>query len=146
MSLEGDHFYVGWEQQTNDLLNIGLDKNKLANQYMFYNVGSGWNNSIYPGSWMIRPIVSMEEVILSSVNETRYNFLIYPNPAKEELTLVTGSTNNLISIYNLQGILVKQLYVLDTESRINITDLAIGMYVIEVKNKANRSFQKFIIK
>ena len=139
-------FYVGWEQQTNDLLNIGLDKNKLANQYMFYNVGSGWNNSIYPGSWMIRPIVSMEEVILSSVNETRHNFLIYPNPAKEELTLVTGSTNNLISIYNLQGILVKQLYVSDAESKINITDLAIGMYVIEVKNKENRSFQKFIIK
>ena len=139
-------FYVGWEQPTNNLLNIGLDKNKLANQYMFYNVGSGWNNSIYPGSWMIRPIVSMEEVILSSVNETRHNFLIYPNPAKEELTLVTGSTNNLILIYNLQGILVKQLYVSDAESKINIADLAIGMYVIEIKNKGNRSFQKFIIK
>ena len=139
-------FYVGWEQQTNDLLNIGLDKNKLANQYMFYNVGADWNNSIYPGAWMIRPIVSMEEVILSSVNETRYNFLIYPNPAKEELTLVTGSTNNLISIYNLQGILVKQLYVSNAESKINITDLSIGMYVIEVNNNGNRNFQKFIIK
>jgi len=139
-------FYVGWEQQTNDLLNIGLDKNKTANQYMFYNVGYGWNNSIYTGAWMIRPIVSMQEVILSSVNQTRYNFLIYPNPPKEELTLVTGSTNNLISIYNLQGILVKQLYVLDAESKINITDLTIGMYIIEVKNKKNRSFQKLIIK
>ena len=138
-------FYIGWEQTTNDLLNIGLDKNKLANQYMFYNVGAGWNNSSYPGAWMIRPIVSMEEVILSSVNETRHDFLIYPNPAKEELTLVTGSTNNIASIYNLQGILVKQLYVVDTESRIDITDLAIGMYVIEVKNKEHRSFQKFII-
>ena len=139
-------FYVGWEQQTNDLLNIGLDKNKLANQYMFYNVGSGWNNSIYPGAWMIRPIVSMKEIIWSSVNETRYNFLIYPNPAKDELTLVTGSTNNLISIYNLQGILVKQLYVSNAESKINITDLSIGMYVIEVNNNGNSSFQKFIIK
>jgi hypothetical protein len=46
----------------------------------------------------------------------------------------------------LQGILVKQLYVSDAESKINITDLALGMYVIEVKNKGNRSFQKFIIK
>ena len=139
-------FYVGWEQQTNNLLNIGLDKNKIANQYMFYNVGSGWNNSIYPGAWMIRPIVSMEEVILLSVNETVHNFLIYPNPAKEELTLITGSTNHLISIYNLQGILVKQLYASNAESKINITDLSIGMYVIEIKNKGNRSFQKFIIK
>jgi hypothetical protein len=139
-------FYVGWEQQTNDLLNIGLDKNKLANQYMFYNVGSGWNNSIYPGAWMIRPIVSMEEVILSSVNETRNNFLIYPNPAKEELTIISSTANNLISIYNLQGILVKQLYVSEAESKINITDLATGMYVIEVNNNGNSNFQKFIIK
>jgi len=139
-------FYVGWEQQTNNLLNIGLDKNKLANQYMFYNVGSGWNNSIYPGAWMIRPIVSMEEVILSSVNQTRYKFLIYPNPAKEELTIISSTANNLILIYNLQGILVKQLYVSNVESKININDLAIGMYVIEIKNKDNRSLQKFIIK
>jgi hypothetical protein len=139
-------FYVGWEQQTNDLLNIGLDKNKLANQYMFYNVGSGWNNSIYPGSWMIRPIVSMEEVSLTQINETRYDFLIYPNPTQEELTIISGSGNNVVSIYNLRGILVKQLYVSDAESKINITDLAIGMYVIEINNNGNSSFQKFIIK
>jgi hypothetical protein len=144
--LTGGHFYVGWEQQTNDLLNIGLDKNKLANDYMFYNVGSGWNNSIYPGAWMIRPIVSEDEIIWSSVNETSYNFLIYPNPVKEELTIISGSGNNLISIYNLQGILVKQLYVLDAESKINITDLSIGMYVVEVNNNGNSNFQKFIIK
>jgi hypothetical protein len=123
-----------------------LDKNKLANQYMFYNLGSGWNNSIYLGAWMIRPILSMKEVILSSVNETRHNFLIYPNPAKEELTIISSTANNLISIYNLQGILVKQLYVTNTESKINIADLAIGMYVIEIKNKGNSNFQKFIIK
>jgi len=139
-------FYIGWEQTTNDLLNIGLDKNKLANQYMFYNVGAGWNNSSYPGAWMIRPIVSMEEVILSSMNETSYNFLIYPNPATEELTIVSSSENNLISIYNLQGILVKQLYILDAESKINIADLSIGMYVIEVNNSGNSNFQKLIIK
>ena len=139
-------FYIGWEQTTNDLLNIGLDKNKLANQYMFYNVGSVWNHSSYPGAWMIRPIVSEDEIIWSSVNETSNDFLIYPNPAKEELTIISSTANNLISIYNLQGILVKQLYVSEAESKINIADLVIGMHVIEIKNKANRIFQKFIVK
>ena len=33
-------FYVGWEQITEDLLNIGLDKNNVSNSYMFYNIGS----------------------------------------------------------------------------------------------------------
>jgi hypothetical protein len=72
--------------------------------------------------------------------------LIFPNPAKEELTIISSASNNLISIYNLQGILVKQLHVSEAESKINITDLLNGMYVIEIKNKANRSFQKFIVK
>ena len=67
---------------------------------MFYNVGAGWNNSSYPGAWMIRPIVSEDEIIWSSVNETSNNFLIYPNPAKEELTIILSTANNLISIYS----------------------------------------------
>ena len=139
-------FYVGWEQTTNDLLNIGLDKNKLANQYMYYNVGAGWTNSSYPGAWMIRPIVSMEEVFLTEINETKNTFLIYPNPAKEKISIISNTIDNLISIYNLQGILVKQLYVYDNECIINISDLLTGMYIVEIKSEKNRSFQKFIIK
>jgi hypothetical protein len=30
-------FYVGWEQTSDDLLNIGFDRNNSANPYMFYN-------------------------------------------------------------------------------------------------------------
>ena len=138
-------FYVGWEQTTGDLLNIGLDKNKLANQYMYYNVGAGWTNSSYPGAWMIRPIVNMEEVILSQVETKRAIFKVYPNPAKEEVNIILNTAGNLISIYNLQGVLVKQLYITNAEGRINIADLSKGMYVIEVKSEENRSYQKIII-
>jgi len=138
-------FYVGWEQTTSDLLNIGLDKNKLANDYMFYNVGAGWSNSAYPGAWMIRPIVNMDEVILSEINEIRSSFLMFPNPAKLQLNIVASTTDNLISIYNLQGKLVKQSFVVTNRCKINITDLSSGMYVLEIKNKEGRNFQKFII-
>ena len=72
-------FYVGWEQTTDDLLNIGLDKNNEANQYMYYNSGAGWTTSSYPGSWMIRPIVSMEQII-STVVDVKPSFRVYPNP------------------------------------------------------------------
>ena len=51
------------------MLNIGLDKNNAANDYMFYNVGAGWNVSSYLGSWMIRPVLSMEEIVSSTINE-----------------------------------------------------------------------------
>ena len=143
--LTGDHFYIGWKQQSNDLLNIGLDKNKFANQYMFYNVGSGWNNSIYPGAWMIRPIVSMDEVILYQFEIKEGNYKIYPNPAKHEINIISASIDNLISIYNLQGELVKQSFVSNTNCKLNISDLSSGMYVVEIKNNMFSNFQKFII-
>ena len=138
-------FYVGWEQTTGDLLNIGLDKNKSVNQFMFYNIGSGWNNSSYPGAWMIRPIVSMDEIVLAQDEMKTGNFKLYPNPAKQELNILLSTINNIILIYNLQGKLVKQSFVSTTNCKLNITDLSSGMYVVEVWNNKGRNFQKFII-
>lgn len=140
-------FYVGWEQNTNDLLNIGLDKNKKANSYMFYNVGAGWSNSSYPGSWMIRPIVSMEEIVLSTnVDRQTPSFTIYPNPAKEVLHFNSNYTNSIINIYNLQGKIVKDIYVVGNEDRINISGLVSGMYIVEVISNRKKDFKKLIIR
>jgi hypothetical protein len=41
--------------------------------------------------------------------------------------------------------LVKQLFESKNNCKINIAELPIGMYVIEIKNDKDRSFQKFII-
>ena len=138
-------FYVGWEQITNDVLNIGLDKNKLANQFMFYNIGSGWINSSYPGAWMIRPLVSMDEIIITQDEIKIDNFKLYPNPANQELNILLNSIDNIISIYNLQGKIVKQIFVSANNCKLNITNLSSGMYVVEVKNNEGRKFKKFII-
>ena len=140
-----DFFYIGWEQQTSDLLNIGLDKNKLANQYMFYNVGSGWNNSVYPGAWMMRPLVSFEGNILTQDDIRINNFKLYPNPANHELNIILSTIDNMISVYNLQGKLMKQIFISTNNCKLNITDLTSGMYLLEVNNNVDRNFQKFII-
>jgi hypothetical protein len=138
-------FYIGLEQITDDLLNIGLDKNKLANQFMFYNIGSGWVNSSFPGAWMIRPIVSMDEVILIQDDINISTFNLFPNPANQELNILLSTIDNIISIYNLQGKLVKQSFVSTNNCKLNISDLSSGMYVAEVKNNKGRNFRKFII-
>ena len=137
--------YIGWEQTTDDLLNIGLDKNNTANDYMFYNIGSGWNNSSYPGAWMIRPIVSKDPIILSS-EEIVDDFKIYPNPAKSELFIETNKPENVISIYNIQGVLIKRITSNTTLNRFNIDNLASAIYIVEVENSENRSYQKIIVK
>ena len=137
--------YIGWEQTTNNLLNIGLDKNNLANDYMLYNIGSGWFNSTYPGAWMIRPIVSKDPIILSS-EEIVVDFKLYPNPANSELFIETNTPENIISIYNIQGILIKRITSNTALSRLNIDNLASAIYIVEVKNSENISYQKIIVK
>jgi hypothetical protein len=137
--------YIGWKQSTDDLLNIGLDKNNTANDYMFYNIGSGWLNSTYPGAWMIRPIVSKDPIILSS-EEIVDDFKLYPNPAKSELFIETNKPENVISIYNIQGVLIKRITSNTTLNRFNIDNLASAIYIIEVENSVNRSYKKVIVK
>ncbi|MAW21706.1 MAG: hypothetical protein CMD16_04865 [Flavobacteriales bacterium] len=136
-------FYVGWEQNTSDLLNIGFDKNNEANQYMFYNVGSGWNTSAYPGSWMIRPIVS-QDAIISTISEKREYSRIYPNPSSEIIMIETQACSN-VSIYNAQGVLVKKLRTSIPITGVNISDLSPSVYFVEIISKDERRCQKMIV-
>lgn len=136
--------YIGWEQMTDDLLNIGFDKNNIANDYMFYNIGNGWNNSNYPGAWMIRPVVSKNPLPVS-VNDLSSNFKLYPNPAISELFIETDRLVNVISVFNLQGVLLNRITSNTRLTKININDLSSAIYIVEVANNNSRSYKKFLV-
>ena len=137
--------YIGWKQSTDDLLNIGLNKNNEANNYMFYNIGSGWLNSTYPGAWMIRPLISLNNIILD-VNENNNLFKVFPNPAENVLFVETKGNENIISIYNLQGVLVKQITSTANLTKINVEGLSPALYIIEALNNNGINYKKVIIK
>ena len=138
-------FYVGWEQTTSDLLNIGLDKNNQANDYMFYNVGAGWNVSSYLGSWMIRPVLSMQEIVSSTINE-KLQFRVFPNPASSKFYIQTIDKNSVISIFSMQGILIHRFNMTSNFQKINVNNLSAGVYIVELLNEKNRRYQKIIVK
>ena len=137
-------FYVGWKQTTDDVLNLGLDKNIISNNYMFYNSGSGWNNSQFQGSWMIRPIVSTKEILLSN-NQNRELVKIYPNPSSSKFTL-SGIDNGILNIYSLQGKLIKNITI-DSESQfIFIDDLVPSVYILHLSCELGYFVKKLIVK
>ena len=137
-------FYVGWEQTTDDLLNIGLDKNNNANEYMHYNVGSGWLNSSYFGSWMIRPILSMNQIVSNIPNKNNI-FRVYPNPAKDNFFVESSANSNLISLYTLNGILIRKFKSNLNRTQIDVDDLAGGVYILEISNDSGVNYQKILI-
>ena len=139
-------FYVGWEQTTDDLINIGFDKNLSANSYMYYNIGSGWNNSQFIGSWMIRPIVS-QKPILSISKQEKKSFLIYPNPTDGMIFLRTDNVPSNLLVYNTSGVLVKEVLIQDLLTALYFDDLPPSLYLLELLHSTGHSsYHKLFIR
>ena len=137
-------FYVGWEQSTEDLLNIGLDKNNVSNSYMFYNIGSGWNQSSYFGSWMIRPVLSMKPLV-SSVDYVSFDTKIYPNPVDTYCFVKTSENNCIINVFSVHGVMQKQIFSKNSLTKLDLKDFSSGIYFIEILQNNKREYKKIIL-
>jgi hypothetical protein len=73
---------------------------------------------------------------------------IYPNPSSDKLIIDFQSINDLknitVSIYNIQGKLLLQQAIKQTQIEINISSFAKGVYIIKVYNDNNIMVSKFI--
>jgi hypothetical protein len=78
-----DSFYVGWQQLSTRLLNIGLDRNSPVQGVKWTSVQGTWQPSSISGSWMIRPVLADSLSFPATVTHyTHYSSrLIYPNPS-----------------------------------------------------------------
>ena len=86
--------------------------------------------------------------IYININEANDNlpFLIFPNPAFNNLTLrfVQNTSKAEIKIYNLLGELKSTSINSSSESNLDISNLANGVYIIEVTTEKNIMRQKFL--
>jgi len=79
-------------------------------------------------------------------NYSDNSFFIYPNPASDYLIIkfTTNTSKATIKIYNLLGELKSTSMISLPESKINISDLPNGVYIIEAATEKNIMRQKFI--
>lgn len=85
-----------------------------------------------------------------------FSFNIYPNPAKDIITINIsemkfGSRNGILNVYDVLGQKVKTIQLNGTVEQIQITDLSNGMYVCEAdmldeKGNHHFSFKKILVK
>ena len=71
--------------------------------------------------------------ILAVNDVDKNNFSFYPNPVKDELTIVSKNEPSRISIYNVAGQLVKDSEI--KNNKVNISDLNTGNYIGKVTLK-----------
>lgn len=144
-----DTFYVGWAQGSANLLNIGLDRNTPANRNLFFNVTGSWQRSNIQGAVMIRPLMKAPLFQVSNPVLTReIKFSMYPNPASGVVRLVFDSEVEFTySILDLQGRLMAQETVVGNQKELNVSNLANGLYLVQVSNTSGfRTTQKLIVR
>ncbi len=142
--VQGD-FYVGWIQSTNFLMNIGLDRNYINNDQMFYKVTSqGWQQSTILGSVMIRPVFSDEIKGLGiEQDKVNQNFAkAYPNPGSGLVNIKFNEANLNhhfnINVYDLFGRKFKSNWL---NNQLDFTELNSGLYIIQIIDENTAAMQ-----
>ena len=132
----GQTIYIGFTQTDDDVLAIGYDRNRRAEQHLFYNTSGVWYHSLFEGALMMRAVVGEElpeEINVGIFNPKQVEkVFVYPNPADDYLYLqVEGGTSSTVAqLYDFSGRLVGEQAV--SGSQINVQDLPTGIYLLRL--------------
>lgn len=91
--------------------------------------------------------ISFEFDYVSVESAERVKMQLYPNPASEYLTVSVEKQSESydISVYDLNGKLVKQQMRLMGQSRLYVGDLSAGAYFLKVRQAGNETARKFVV-
>ncbi len=86
------------------------------------------------------PLNTLPGVGTDEINEL--NFEVYPNPASDEIYIHANSSKINVNIFSLDG-----KNVIETQStKINVSKMAKGYYILSIKSNGLTSYKKLIIK
>ena len=84
--------------------------------------------------------------IISGLRDLGSTIQIYPNPVDSEFFIENTHPDDVISIYSLQGMLIKRVIVNSTLSRVDVHNFSPGIYLLELSNNNSKRYQKIIVK
>ena len=137
--------FIGTEQSFSEILNVGLDKNIINNDRMFFNIGAEWSESNCSdclGTWMIRPVLGS----LSSDNEILFksDFNIFPNPTSSYLT-IKGKNNFKYKLFDINHKLLVQSNSLSDKIKLDLSVYPQGIYFLQISDDKSIHYKKVIL-
>lgn len=132
--LPAGKFFIGWENITANVLNIGFDRNINRSDKLFFNIGNGWQNTSFQGSLMLRPVFGLCNDLFIHVNndDPESNFTIYPNPAVDFVNIQSVNAIQFLYVYDVSG---RMLYYSRTNGNdllLNVSDWPQGIYIMKI--------------
>jgi hypothetical protein len=148
-----DTIYVGWQQTTEEFLNLGYDINNANKKNILTNITGTWKSfdesPAVEGSLMMRLVMGTKQ-LTTSINTAEGAdeeiLKIYPNPADDYINIQFNSPidNQYLSaaIYDFSGRIVYQSQ--NVTQVINVSGLRPGLYILRLSghglHPVNRKF------
>lgn len=116
------------------------------------------NNAIYNIQYNRNPYIDHPEYICyiwtgceSAIAEkgTNISLSIYPNPAKDNVTITYNSVdekNSIATIHNMLGAKIQEIELHQNSNKLNIESYKKGIYFIKIKSSENTVIRKFVVK
>lgn len=154
VEVQAGNFYVGYIQQSEVSLNVGLDKNTAANSTnLFYQLQglSSWTQTSVQGSMMIRPVFRSGLPQWVDVNEHQLiTGEFYPNPTMGELSFNMKADHEkyVCVITDVAGRIVQnESFINNGLISIDVSSLENASYVIRVSSvDGERTVVKHFVK
>lgn len=138
----GQNYFVGWMQTRESFLNIGFDRNRNHREKVFYNIGQGWEQSVFEGALMLRPIFCRTAANFPDDSEnltdeeqqrtSSSGYSAYPNPTTGLIYLTENDSAPMeasrVSLYDLSGRLIKSFQ--NVSGNIDLGAIAPGIYLM----------------
>ncbi|WGF93440.1 T9SS type A sorting domain-containing protein [Aequorivita marisscotiae] len=136
-----------------EMVDIRNDNNNQIKQFLLYNnpnlpyiyvddcvySTTNWTD-IDPTTIFVEMEGQTECEMIGVEDNIAVSFNLYPNPAKNSINIQATEAPELVQIYSIQGILVKET----SELNIDVSNLAPGLYFIKVYSRGNSITKKFM--
>ncbi len=155
--LSAGSLYLGWQQTSNYILNVGYDNNYKylrgpgRNPNLYYNLNGYWEkvSSNITGTPMMRPLFGGKIYNPSSIR-SKYagvsRVMIFPNPSGNSSVLMLDSERDIqsVKVYDISGKVCLELAG-DNIEELNIAALPSGFYqVLVMDDNKQSSIHKYI--
>jgi hypothetical protein len=133
-------FFIGTVQTIPEVLNIGVDFNSNFNDgnlFFYQNINGAWLPSSASGSLMVRPVFQSSNIgPLSIADEPWKDLAVYPNPARDQLFIDTGSDRPaFIQVFNSSGELMMNQQVVGLQT-IDVSSWSQGIYLMRIADSS----------
>jgi len=132
-----DSYFVGYRQNTNGEMGLGLDLNTFSGDRMFFNLDEAWEmNTLVSGSIMLRPAFGILEIdeVVSNDPLISEDFQLWPNPSPGGSYHLRGDIRSW-SVYDMRGSLLLSYYGApgSGEQTVDLSAYAPGIYILQVQ-------------